>query len=208
MTTSKELWEQISSRYDTEERINNAEIITKELRKEFENINNTKEMTLLDYGCGTGLVGLELTELFNEVVLVDLSSQMVEQVEMKIEKRHISNAKAQAGDFVENPEAYIKPDIIIMAQVLLHIPDTKKILTNLFGMLKNKGILFIIDYDKNERVVTDRIHNGFDKGELSQMLQDIGYADVFSHTFYHGEKMLMKEDASLFLLKAEKDIRN
>src|SRR5699024_10809852 len=53
-------FEQMAKRYDTEDRIALAKVITKEVKFE---LQNSKSKSLLDYGSGTGLISLELSDL-------------------------------------------------------------------------------------------------------------------------------------------------
>ncbi|SEM51639.1 ubiE/COQ5 methyltransferase family protein [Mesobacillus persicus] len=48
-----------------------------------------------------------------------------------------------------------------MSFVLLHIPDTDKILQELFDILNNGGKLIIVDFDKNDKIHHPKVHNGF-----------------------------------------------
>ncbi len=95
-------------------------------------------------------------------------------------------------------------DTVITAQVLLHIPDTRLILGRLYDALPAGGQLFLVDFDKNEAIVSDKVHNGFDQRELIALAKEIGFAAARSHTFYRGEKIFMNTDASMFLLIAQK----
>ena len=47
------VFEQMAKRYDTEERMELAKIIVKEVRPE---LRNSKSKSLIDYGSGTGLI--------------------------------------------------------------------------------------------------------------------------------------------------------
>lgn len=195
------VFEEMAKRYDTEERIKLAEVIIKEIKPELE---NSKSKSLIDYGSGTGLVSLELTDLVNSVLLVDSSKQMLEVAEAKIAVRGIPNAKVLYSDFTqETPE--LKADIIIMSLVLLHIPDTKNILQELFHILNKDGKLIIVDFNKNEKVTHPKVHNGFSHEELKKVLSDVGFTSTEMKTFYHGERIFVNEDASMFLAKALKN---
>lgn len=109
-------------KYDTEERIELAKVIVKEIRPE---LRNSKSNSLMDYGSGTGLIGLELSDLVDSVLLVDSSKQMLEVAKEKISRKGITNSKAICSDFTKETPKH-KVDIVLMSLVLLHIPDTKK----------------------------------------------------------------------------------
>jgi ubiquinone/menaquinone biosynthesis C-methylase UbiE len=189
------VFEQMAKRYDTEERIELAKVIVKEVRPE---LRNSKSKSLLDYGSGTGLISLELSDLVDSILLVDSSKQMLEVAKAKISHKGITNSKVFYSDFtLETPE--LKADIVLMSLVLLHIPDTKKILQELFTILNNGGKLVIIDFDKNDKIHHPKVHNGFSHEELKKRLSEAGFKSIEIKTFYHGNRIFMNQDASMFI---------
>nr|MDH3153763.1 methyltransferase domain-containing protein [Bacillus licheniformis] len=189
------VFEQIAKRYDTEERIELAKVIVNEVRPE---LRNSQSKSLIDYGSGTGLISLELSDLVHSILLVDSSKQMLEVAKAKISRKGIANAKTLYSDFTqETPE--LKADIVLMSLVLLHIPDTNKILQELFGILNDGGKLIIIDFDKNDKIQHPKVHNGFSHEELKKRLSDIGFKSTEMKTFFHGRRIFMNQDASMFI---------
>ncbi|MFC0273030.1 class I SAM-dependent methyltransferase [Metabacillus herbersteinensis] len=189
------VFEQIARRYDTEERIELAKIIIKEVRPE---LRNSTSKSLIDYGSGTGLISLELSDLVDSILLIDSSKQMLEVAKAKISHKGITNSKVLYSDFTqETPE--LQADIVFMSLVLLHIPDTKKILQELFNILNNDGKLIIIDFDKNDKINHPKVHNGFSHEELKKRLSEVGFKSTEIKTFYHGNGIFMNQDASMFI---------
>lgn len=189
------IFNEMARRYDNEERIELANIITKKVREKLQQAN---EKSLLDYGSGTGLVSLQLTDLVKSVLLVDSSKQMLEISTDKIERAEIPNAEVLHADFTKDVPG-IKTDIILVSLVLLHVPNTKKLLDALFEILTEDGLLLIVDFDKNNQINHPRVHNGFEQSELKALLNEIGFQTTEIETFYHGENIFMKKDASMFL---------
>jgi ubiquinone/menaquinone biosynthesis C-methylase UbiE len=189
------VFEEMAKRYDTEERIELAQIVAEEVKKE---LQDSTSQTLIDYGSGTGLVSLALTDMVESVLLIDSSEQMVEVAKSKITQRGIDNAAVLYSDFTQgSPE--VKADIVLMSLVLLHIPDTKQILQELNSILHNGGKLIIVDFDKNETISHPKVHNGFVHEELKEQLSEAGFTSTEIRTFYHGERIFMKKDASMFI---------
>ncbi|MCY7848874.1 class I SAM-dependent methyltransferase [Bacillus haynesii] len=189
------VFEQMAKRYDTEERIELAKVIVNEVRPE---LRNSQSKSLIDYGSGTGLISLELSDLVHSILLVDSSKQMLEVAKAKISRKGIANAKVLYSDFTqETPE--LKSDIVLMSLVLLHIPDTNKILQELFGILNDGGKLIIIDFDKNDKIQHPKVHNGFSHEELKKRLSDVGFKSTEMKTFFHGQRIFMNQDASMFI---------
>jgi ubiquinone/menaquinone biosynthesis C-methylase UbiE len=189
------VFEQMAKRYDTEERIELAKVIVKEVRPE---LRNSKSKSLIDYGSGTGLISLELSDLVDSNLLVDSSKQMLEVAKAKISHKGITNSKVIYSDFTqETPE--LKADIVLMSLVLLHIPDIKKILQELYNILNNGGKLIIIDFDKNDKINHPKVHNGFSHEELKKRLFEVGFQSIEIKTFYQGNRIFMNQDASMFI---------
>lgn len=189
------VFEEMAKKYDTEERKELAKIIVKEVKKE---LRNSETKSLIDYGSGTGLISLELSDVVDSILLIDSSKQMLEIVEAKISQKGISNSKVLYSDFTKDtPE--LNADIVIMSLVLLHIPDTKKILTELFNILNKDGKLIIIDFDKNEQIDHPKVHNGFSHEELKNKLKEVGFMTTEIRTFHHGRRIFIKQDASMFI---------
>lgn len=191
----KNVFEQMAKRYDTDDRKESAKVIIEEVRKE---LQNSKSKSLLDYGSGTGLVSLELTDLVDSVLLVDAAKQMLDVADAKITQSGITNAKVLYSDFTkETPE--LQADIIFMSLVLLHIPDTEKILNELYKLLNVGGKLIIVDFDKNDKVSHPKVHSGFIHDDLKNKLTEAGFKSTEIKTFYHGKQIFMKQDASMFI---------
>ncbi|MCM3741608.1 class I SAM-dependent methyltransferase [Oceanobacillus luteolus] len=191
----KNVFEQMAKRYDTDDRKESAKVIIEEVRKE---LQNSKSKSLLDYGSGTGLVSLELTDLVDSVLLVDAAKQMLDVADAKITQSGITNAKVLYSDFTkETPE--LQADIIFMSLVLLHIPDTEKILNELYKLLNVGGKLIIVDFDKNDKASHPKVHSGFIHDDLKNKLTEAGFKSTEIKTFYHGKQIFMKQDASMFI---------
>ncbi|MGP5431263.1 class I SAM-dependent methyltransferase [Enterococcus malodoratus] len=188
---TENVFEKMAERYDTAERKSLAQIITKEIEPEFHG-------KIMDYGSGTGLVSLPLAHRAEELILVDAAENMLAVAEHKIQQQRLTNAHVLHADFTDGAPR-ISVDTIMMSLVLLHIPDTKKILTELFELLPNGGKLLIVDFMKNSSVSHPKVHSGFDPAELTSLLKTIGFSKVNIHDFYHGEKIFMNQAADLFL---------
>ncbi len=194
-------FEMIANTYDTPERILIAKVSSDAIR---EYVVDAKGKKAVDFGCGTGLVGMSLLDEFQSVLFLDTSPNMIQQIKQKIADRHIPNADTLCFDFEQEGLSELRADYIFMAQVLLHIPDVEFVLSRLFEVLNEGGHLLIVDFNKNENIVSDLVHNGFNQDELTDKMTKIGYRDVHFKTFYHGSRIFMGQDASMFILDARK----
>ncbi|MWV46255.1 methyltransferase [Paenibacillus sp. HJL G12] len=194
-------FEMIANIYDTPERIQIAKVSSDAIR---EYLIDTKSKNAIDFGCGTGLVGMNLLNDFNSVLFLDTSPNMVNQIKQKISDFNIQNADTLCFDFETEGLSDLRADYIFMAQVLLHIDDVEFVLSRLFDVLNEGGHLLIVDFNKNENIVSDIVHNGFHQEELTDIMKKIGYGHIQSKTCYTGSKIFMGQDASMFILDAQK----
>jgi ubiquinone/menaquinone biosynthesis C-methylase UbiE len=194
-------FEMIASSYDTSERVHIAKVSSDAIREYLVDANNKNA---IDFGCGTGLVGMNLLNEFNSILFLDTSQNMINQIKQKIADLHVQNADTLCFDFEKENRSDAHADYIFMAQVLLHINDVEFVLSRLYDVLNPGGHLIIVDYNKNEEIVSDMVHNGFDQDKLIGLMKNIGYREIQSKTFYTGSKIFMGHDASLFILDAQK----
>lgn len=195
------VFEQMANKYDTAERIEMAKVITEKVK---DALQNSETKSLIDYGSGTGLVGLELTPLVKSVLLIYSSQKMLDVAQAKITQKGISNASTLYSDFTQEIPDHVKADIVVMSLVLLHIPDTRKILQSFFNILNDDGKLIIVDFDKNDKIQHPKVHNGFVQNDLKNLLSEAGFKSTDIHTFHHGKSIFMNQDASMFLASSIK----
>ena len=193
-------FEMIANMYDTPERVQIAKVSSDAIR---EYLVDAKSKNAIDFGCGTGLVGMNLLNDFNSMLFLDTSQNMINQVKQKISDLNLQNVDTFCFDFEKEGKSDLHADYIFMAQVLLHINDVELVLSRLYEVLKESGHLLIVDFNKNEKIVSDMVHNGFDQVKLTDIMKKIGYRDIQSKTFYTGSKIFMGHDASLFILDSQ-----
>lgn len=196
-----DIFDIMADKYDTPDRIQIARLISDAIREYLVDTNNKNAV---DFGCGTGLVGMQLLNNFNSILFLDSSQNMIDMIKQKINLLNIQNADTLCFDMEKESLLNLDADYIFMSQVLLHINDVELILSRLYDALNSGGHLIIVDYDKNEEVVSDKVHNGFDQKELADLMTKIGYREILSKTFYTGSKIFMNQDASLFILDSQK----
>jgi predicted TPR repeat methyltransferase len=195
-----ENFDAIADDYDTSERVQVAKLCAEAIRGFLP--RRAKSKTAVDFGCGTGLVGLELVNEFRATVFIDASENMVRRVLQKTSG--LGNASALCVDLENAKRLPVRADCILAVQVLLHIRGTDAILAKLRDSLNDGGRLIVVDFVKTPSVKSDLVHNGFDVSGFGKSLEAIGFTDIASRVFYMGEKIFMGQDASLFVIAATK----
>lgn len=200
--------------WDTERRIKRAGIIADEIAA---SINITDDHNALEFGCGTGLIGLFLSDRFRHITLVDNSEGMIKVLGQKLENAGIRNITAVVCDFCSGAkidsmgfqeETY---DLIYTSMAIHHVKDIQTLLDTFSILLKPGGQLCIVDLDKDDgsfhRLEEDfGGHNGFDQFELQSMLECSGFTSVSSRTFFRDKKQIGDDEVpySLFIMSGIK----
>lgn len=204
-----DIFKNMAGHYDSPPRMAMAARIAEEMRKHISGDGRRTALdygrrTALDYGCGTGLVGLALADLFSELLLVDAVPEMVDEVARKIEQLQLTKATVLCRDFCQGSLPTQRFDYILLANVLLHVRDAEGLLARLAQLLCPGGHLLIADFTPTPAVQSELVHPGFDLDLLKQSLLQMGFQKAGGAEFFHGEKLFMGQDATLFLLDAEK----
>ncbi len=200
--------------WDTERRIKRARIIANEIAA---SINIKDDHNALEFGCGTGLISLYLSDRFGHITLVDSSEGMIKELERKLGDSGISNISAVFADICSKSgnnstnfreETY---DVIYSSMAMHHVKDIEALLNTFFSFLRPGGSLCIVDLDKDDGSF-HRLeegfdgHNGFDQDELGSMLADSGFTGVSSRIFYRDKKQIGEDEVpySLFIMTGTK----
>lgn len=157
---------------------------------------------LLDFGCGTGNVGIGLKEHFDAVCLLDPSVKMQEIIVDKINQYQLYNCYVSDIDLERDTNFNGSFDCIVVAQVLLHIPSHEQILTRLCSLLNDGGKLIIFDYIKNDKIKSQIVHNGFKVTELIELLETNQLKTQINKVIYQAEDALLGQPGELFMLVA------
>ena len=147
--------------------------------------------SVLEYGAGTGLLGLALQPLVAEVTLADSSREMLAVAGEKIASRRIRNARTLHLDLAAGPPPDLRFDLICTLMTLHHIPDTGRILSAFHQLLRMGGVLCVSDLDREDGSFHGpgfSGHAGFDRGDLRALLERSGFREVRFETVHQVEK--------------------
>ena len=201
-------FDEVAKEWDTELRIERAKSIANKIK---DTVKFGDAYSALEFGCGTGLISFNLYNLYNNITLIDNSKEMINVVNDKINQLNINNMKGICMDlFTEQPTD--KSDVIYTSMALHHVIDVNGLSKQFYNILKHKGILCIVDLDEDggsfHKKETDfKGHNGFSQQALKKVLEDNGFCNIESETFYKAKKKIdeMEIEYSLFIMVAEKE---
>jgi ubiquinone/menaquinone biosynthesis C-methylase UbiE len=196
-------FDEMASKWDTERRIERAKVLANSIEC---SLGETKGLTALEIGCGTGLISFDLINKFCKIYCVDSSKEMLSVINEKISQFGTKNIFAFGTELLSEHKYYGKFDVVYSSMVFHHIVDIERELSMLHNLLKEDGNLIIIDLDKEdgrfhkgEKDFCE--HNGFDRLELQKVIINSGFQDVKFQTIYVGEKKIVSDVVkySLFL---------
>jgi ubiquinone/menaquinone biosynthesis C-methylase UbiE len=110
-------------------------------------VKDSRDMILVDLGCGTGALAVHASTCFRRVIAVDVSPAMISIACRKAEALGISNVEFVRSGFLnyEHPDG--TADVVITKAAFHHLPDFWKqvALLRINRMLKNGGIFYMFD---------------------------------------------------------------
>jgi len=110
-------------------------------------INLQKNHTILEFGTGTGELGIALAKKYKKVIAADVSEKMIAYASKKALKQKVKNIDFVHAGFLTYEKPKIEIDAIVTQIALHHLPDFWKMIAikNMYGILKPGGKLCLID---------------------------------------------------------------
>jgi ubiquinone/menaquinone biosynthesis C-methylase UbiE len=134
-------------------------------------------MELLEFGCGTGLVSMELRQEVASITLLDTSPGMLEVLKEKIALYGIANMQPRLGGLAAIDQSRERFDAIYSNMVLHHVADPFRTLAELAQLLKPGGALCIGDLEPEDGSFHQdelEVQQGFNPELLAAKLRDHG----------------------------------
>ena len=195
----------IAKGFDTDRRQARAKIIAAAIRDALPESVRTG----IEFGCGTGLIGLQLRDRFDALLLTDLYDGMIAELEKKLSALNDPHLSARCCDLVDDPPADLRADCIFSSMVLHHVQDVDKALISMRGLLNEGGRLIIIDLCPDDgsfhlEYPDFNGHDGFDPIALCERAAHAGFRDAKIEIIFSDTKVIRGEEKtySLFLLSA------
>jgi len=140
----------------------------------------------LDFGCGTGLLTLELAGRCGRVTGLDTSTGMLAELVAKIEGAGLGNVGTLAADLAAGDPLPGRFDLVASAMALHHVPDPAAVLARLFAATEPGGRLALADLDSEGGSFHDESagvhHSGFDRLDLADVLAGLGFSGIDAKT--------------------------
>ena len=158
-------------------RVQNAKSIAELIVK---NINLNKEMELMDFGAGTGLLSFCIAPFVKKIVAVDNSPSMLKEFQMKCNEFACETQIVQKDLSIETIDQNFNG--IISSMTIHHLQDTLDLFRKFYEMLDDGGFIAIADLDLEDGTFhsdnTGVFHHGFDREALQVIAEEVGFHDV------------------------------
>ncbi|MGK0256133.1 MAG: putative AdoMet-dependent methyltransferase [Arcobacteraceae bacterium] len=179
---------------ENSKRVSNVQNIADGILKE---VSYTKDMHILDFGSGTGLLTQEIAPFVGNITAIDMSTAMNEVLNskkdtfpcpLKVYKRDIT--KEDYSDILDNVDG------IISSMTIHHIEDIEDLFKKFYDLLNDNGTICLADLEKEDGSFhsedTGVFHFGFDKEEFLEIAKKAGFEDLKIETISvaskpHGE---------------------
>lgn len=153
---------------------------------------------VLEYGCGTGLVGLWLLPHVGHLLETDLSPGMLAVLSEKARAAGLAKVATRVLDLTTSPPPPERFDLIFSSMTLHHIPDVAALVRTFFSMLVPGGWVALADLDAEDGTfhspdVPGVAHHGFDRKTMEGWLRAAGFSAVSMRTAHTVERDLKGE---------------
>ena len=164
-------------------RVKVAEEIAKTI---LETITLTSSMDVLDFGCGTGLLTLRLQPFVHSITGVDSSQGMLDVLNAKIKAQNLTNVNTLFLDYEKGEVLKGRYHLITSGMTFHHIKNVGPVLDQFYNVLLPGGILCIADLDLDDGKFHENndgvFHFGFDRKNLSKIIEESGFRNIKCHT--------------------------
>jgi cyclopropane fatty-acyl-phospholipid synthase-like methyltransferase len=158
-------------------RVNNVDNIANSI---LNNIQINKNMHIMDFGSGTGLLLERIAPYVKKITAVDVSESMTRQLDNK--RKDLDCELEILRMDLTKTKLNMKFDGIISSMTMHHIKDTQAIFNDFYAMLNDNGVIAISDLDSENGSFhtedTGVFHFGFDRIKLLNTATGAGFKNV------------------------------
>lgn len=173
----------------------------------------SSDMDAMDFGCGTGLLTLELQPFVRSIAGIDTSTGMLDVLREKVKALELPNVRPYLLDLSTDVSFAGSFHLIVSAMTLHHIQDLPSLLARFHSLLAPGGLLALADLNQDGGTFHDNSegvwHNGFDPEALCETVRSAGFSDA--RTQPAAETQKTDEEGhirrfGIFLLTAQKPV--
>jgi len=185
-------------------RVSNVQNIADGILKE---LSYDKNMNIVDFGSGTGLLTQEIAPHVGKIQAIDMSSSMSEVLRSKI-PNFPCPLEVHTLDITREPYEHKISNIdgIVSSMTIHHIENLEDLFVKFYNLLNDNGTIGLADLETEDGTFhtddTGVFHFGFDKEEFLNTAKKVGFRDLKIETISTASKP--HGDFPIFLLTGRK----
>lgn len=162
-------------------RVEMASAFADEVKK---NVRIGRDSRLMEFGCGTGLVGLALAPLAESIVMIDTSRAMLSVLRDKVARNNLRNIEILEGNIERLEIKKSSIDLIASFMTLHHVKDIPAVLGAFRGLLRTGGGVVVGDLCREDGSFhgAEMVeHHGFDMDEIKSVfdMSDLPVSSIY-----------------------------
>ncbi len=135
-------------------------------------------LDVADFGCGTGVLSVELARWARRVTAVDRSGKALAQARERAEREGLNHLTFLEADLHDLPLASGKLDLVVISQSLHHVSEPERVLAEAARILKPGGKVVVMELLPHpEEWVRSRLGHrqlGFAPEDLKAAMEAVG----------------------------------
>lgn len=140
-------WEQIYEELDGNTRSYDNYSMNKRMNTTLELLDayaDNRQLTVLDAGCGPGVVLNEICKRGHRAEGIDVSTAMVDEANTTLAKFGVTNAHCQTGDIEALPFENNSFEVVVSLGVLMYLSSDHKALLEISRVVKPGGMVLLV----------------------------------------------------------------
>ena len=142
----------------------------------------TAEMDVMDFGCGTGLLTIQIQPFVRSITGIDSSQGMLDIFNMKIAKLNLSKVHTVLVDLDKGDTLTGNYDLLLSNMTLHHIKEIGPLFDQFYKITVPAGYLCIAGLDLDDGQFHDDntgvFHFGFDRATMRKSFTEAGFDNV------------------------------
>lgn len=136
MSKNEKFWDRISKNYDKNDKIDETYLKMLEITKKYLD----KDYTLMDFGCATGSISVDISDSVKKVIGIDISSRMIEMAKEKAKEHQVENIYFAKSTIFDQRHREGSFDAIMAFNILHLLDDTDNAIKRIYELLKPEGV--------------------------------------------------------------------
>jgi ArsR family transcriptional regulator len=139
-------------------------------------------LDVADFGCGSGVLTVELARWAGQVTAIDRSPAALERARERLARERRQNVTFVEADLHALPSWLPRHDLVVISQSLHHVDDPEAVLRQAGRLLKPQGRLLVLELMPHQeswvKAQLGHQHLGFEPEALNEALKRTGFVDI------------------------------